>query len=80
LKNVTEGTTGGIEVTGRRRRRRKQLLNDLKETRGYWNFNEEAVARTMWRICLGRRYLPDVMNKYVEGLSDPIEMPVRGTR
>jgi hypothetical protein len=24
-----------IEVTGRRQRRRKQLLDDLKETRGY---------------------------------------------
>jgi len=33
---VIEGKLEGrIEVTGRRRRRRKQLLDDLKETRGY---------------------------------------------
>ena len=28
------------EVTGRRDRRRKQLLDDLKETRGYWKLKE----------------------------------------
>jgi hypothetical protein len=33
LKHVIEGK---IEVTGRRIRRRKQLLDDLKEQRGYW--------------------------------------------
>jgi hypothetical protein len=27
---------GKIEVTGRRGRRRRQLLDDLKEKRGYW--------------------------------------------
>jgi hypothetical protein len=30
------GTKGKIDVTGRRRRRRKQLLDDLREKRGYW--------------------------------------------
>jgi len=36
LKHVTEGKTEGmIEVTGRRRRRRNNLLGDLQETRGY---------------------------------------------
>jgi hypothetical protein len=39
LKRVIEGKIEGrIEVTGRRGRRRKQLLDDLKETRGYWKF------------------------------------------
>jgi hypothetical protein len=34
LKHVTEGKTEGmIEVTGRRRRRRKNLLGDLQETK-----------------------------------------------
>jgi hypothetical protein len=36
LKHVIEGKKEGeIEVTGRRGRRRKQLLDDLKEKRGY---------------------------------------------
>ena len=36
LKHVIEGTIDGrIEMEGRRRRRRKQTLNDRKETRGY---------------------------------------------
>jgi hypothetical protein len=36
LKKVIEGRTeGNIEVMGRRRRRIKQLLDDLEERRGY---------------------------------------------
>jgi hypothetical protein len=36
LKHVIEGKIEGrIEMTGRRRRRRKQLLEDVKETRRY---------------------------------------------
>ena len=44
-----EGRTGGgIQVTGRRGRRCKQLLNGLQETREYCNLEEEA-GRTVWR-------------------------------
>jgi hypothetical protein len=36
LRQVIEGKIqGGIEVTGRRGRRRRKLLDDLKERRGY---------------------------------------------
>jgi len=42
-----------IKETGRRERRRKQLLDDLKETRGYFVLNEEALARTLWRTRFG---------------------------
>jgi hypothetical protein len=35
---------------------RKQLLNDLKETRGCWKLNEEALDRTLWRTRFGRAY------------------------
>ena len=38
---------------GRRGRRRKQLLDDLKETRGYWKFKEEALDHTL-RTLFGR--------------------------
>ena len=38
IKHVIEGKIEGrIEVTGRRGRRCKQLLVDLKEPREYWN-------------------------------------------
>jgi hypothetical protein len=39
-------------MTGRRRRRRKQLLDDLKEKRGYWKLKEEALDRSQWGIRL----------------------------
>jgi len=41
-------------VTGRRARRCKQLLYDLKETRGYCKLKEEALVRTLWRSSFGR--------------------------
>jgi hypothetical protein len=43
-------------MTGRRGRRRKQLLDDLKEKRGYWELKEEALDRTVWRTRFGRGY------------------------
>jgi hypothetical protein len=48
LKHVIEGKLEGrIEMMGRRGRRRKQLLYDLKEKRRYWKLKEEALDRTM---------------------------------
>jgi hypothetical protein len=61
VKYVIEGKIEGrIEVTGRRGRRRKQLLNDLKEKRGYWKLKEEALDRTLWSTRYGRGYGPVV--------------------
>jgi len=39
----------------RRGRRRKQLLDDLKKRKGYWNLKEEAADRTVWKtgFCKG---------------------------
>jgi hypothetical protein len=37
----------GIEVTGRRGRRRKKVLGDLNKRRGYSPLKEEALDRTM---------------------------------
>jgi hypothetical protein len=45
---------GGIEVTGWQGRRRKQLLDDFKETRGYWKLKEETLDRTVWITRFGR--------------------------
>jgi len=50
----------GIEVTGRRGRRRRKLLDDLKERRGYSHLKEEALDRTMWRARFGRGFGPVV--------------------
>jgi hypothetical protein len=58
---VIEGKLEGrIEMTGRRGRRRKQLLVDLKEKRRYWKLKEEALDRTLWRTHFGRNYGPVV--------------------
>jgi len=48
LKQVIEGyVEGRIEVTGRQGKRCKQLVDGLKETRGYWKLKEEALDRTL---------------------------------
>jgi hypothetical protein len=58
LKQVIEGKMWGeIEVT---RRRRKKLLDDLKDRRGYSHLKEEALVRTMWRTRFGRGFGPVV--------------------
>jgi hypothetical protein len=45
LQRVTEGKIQrGIEVTGRRGRRRMKLLDDLKERRWYSHLKEEALC------------------------------------
>jgi hypothetical protein len=41
-------------VTGRRGRKRRKLLYDLKERIGYSHLKEEALDRTMWRARFGR--------------------------
>jgi len=47
-------------VTGRRGRRRRKLLDDLKERRGYSHLNEEVLDRTIWRARFGRGFVPVV--------------------
>jgi hypothetical protein len=61
LQRVIEGKIkGGIEVTGRRGRRHRKLLDDLKERRGYSYLKEEALDRTMWRARFGGDFGPVV--------------------
>jgi hypothetical protein len=49
-----------MEVTRRRGRRRKKLLDDLKERGGYSHLKEEALDRTMWRNRFGGGFGPVV--------------------
>jgi hypothetical protein len=46
-----------IELTGRRGRRRKQLLDDLKEKRKYWKFAQKALR--LW--CEGPSYKKKIL-------------------
>ena len=71
LQRVNEGKIkGGLEVTGRRGRRRRKLLDDLKERSGCCHLKEKALGRTMWRALFGRGFVPVVrqttnwMNEY----------------
>ena len=56
LKHVFEGKIEGrIDVTGRRRRRCKQLLDDLEETRGYLLYiargstSSHCLENSLWK-------------------------------
>jgi hypothetical protein len=61
LKHVIEGKEEGrIVMTGRRGRRRKQLLDGPKEKRRYWKLKEEALDRSVWRTRFGRDCRPVV--------------------
>ena len=61
LQRFIEGKIkGGIEVTVRRGRRRRKLLDDLEERRGYSYLKEKALDRTMWRARFGRAFGPVV--------------------
>ena len=55
LQLVIDGKIKGeMEVTGRRGRRRRKLMDDLNKRRGYCHLKEEALDRTMWRAGFGR--------------------------
>jgi hypothetical protein len=60
ISTIEGKTKGDIEVTRRQGRRRKKLLDDLKDRRGYSHLKEEAVDRTMWRNRFGRGFGPFV--------------------
>jgi len=61
VKQIIEGKIKGqIEVKRRQGRRRKKLLDDLKDMRGYCQLKEEALDHTMWRNRFGRGFGPVV--------------------
>jgi hypothetical protein len=61
LQQVIEGKIKGeIEVSGRRGRRGRKLLDYLKERRGYSHLKEDDQDRTMWRARFGRGLGPVV--------------------
>jgi hypothetical protein len=57
LKHVIEGKIEGmVEMMGRRGRRRKQLLDCLKETRRYGKLEEDSLDPTRWKTRCGRSF------------------------
>ena len=52
-QGIEEKIKGEMEMTRRRGKRCKKLLDDLREGRGYSHLKEEALNRTMWRNCFG---------------------------
>ena len=61
LKQVIEGKIKGeMEVARRRGRRRKKLLDVLKDRRGYSHLKEEALDRSIWRHRFGGGFGPVV--------------------
>jgi hypothetical protein len=54
LKHVVgEKIRGRIGMMGRRRRRRKQLQDGLKEKTGFWKLKDEALYRTLLSTRFG---------------------------
>jgi hypothetical protein len=53
LKHITQEN---IEVTERRGRRRKELLDDLMEMRECYNLKGKALDSTLYRTRFGRDY------------------------
>jgi hypothetical protein len=61
LRQVIEGKIKGrMEVTVGRGRRRRKLLDNLKEGKRYSHLKEEALDRTVWRAGFGRGFGPVV--------------------
>jgi len=61
LKQVIERKIKGeMEVTRRRGRRRRKLLDDLKDRKGYSYLKEEVLDRTVWRNRFGGGFGPVV--------------------
>jgi len=70
LQRFIEGKIQGeIQVTGRRRWRRKKLLDDIKERRGYFHLKKEVLDRTKWRTRFGRGFGP-VVRRTTNGMNE----------
>ena len=56
-------------MTRRRGRRRRKLLDDLKDRKGYSHLKEEALDRTMWRNRFRGGFGP-VVRQNTEGMNN----------
>jgi hypothetical protein len=57
IRNVIDGSKEErLEVTGRRGRRGKHLVNGIKKRRRYWKLKAEALDRAVWTTGFGRGF------------------------
>jgi CRISPR/Cas system-associated exonuclease Cas4 (RecB family) len=56
LKYIIEGEIRDVKATTRRRRRGKQLLDDINEMKEYWKLKEDAPDRTLRKTRFGGDY------------------------
>ena len=62
LKPIIDGKIEGrIEVQGRRGRRNKQVLDELKETGRYWKLNKKALAHSVENSLWKRLWTTDLI-------------------
>jgi hypothetical protein len=55
LKHVIEGKIDGrIKMMGRRGRKHKLLLDEIKGKKGCWKLKEETLDLSLWRTRFGR--------------------------
>jgi hypothetical protein len=66
-------------VTGRQGRKRRKLLDDLKERRWYSHLKEDVLDRTLWRARFGRDFGP-VVRQTTKWMKRSIKMNGCGTR
>jgi hypothetical protein len=65
LKHVTAvKIEGQLEVAGTRKTTCEQLLNNLKEKRGYWVLKKEALDHNMWEAQFRRGCGPAVKTDF----------------
>jgi len=62
-------------VSGKRGRRRKQLVDDLMERRGRWKLKEKVLARILWRTRFGRDCSPATKQTTV-WMSETVDLTV----
>jgi hypothetical protein len=79
-KTFIEVKIGGrIEVTERRRRRSRKLLDGLEERSRYWRLKQEALNHALWRTRFKRGYGP-VVRDYVKTTTMMTTMRMMVTR
>jgi hypothetical protein len=70
MQHVIDGKINRrTEVTERRGRRRIRTSYDVKEVRGYWKLQEEALDRSLWRNRCGRGFGP-VVRRTADGICE----------
>jgi hypothetical protein len=78
LKHIIDGKVeGDTEVTRRQGTTCKQLLDDVKEMRGYWELKEDALDYAVWRTRLEELVISQT-TEWTHDILPLCAMPVMG--